>query len=254
MRIVSLVPSWTETLLKAQIQVVGRTRFCIHPAKQMTPIPIVGGTKEVSWDLVTDLKPDLVLFDKEENPLEMAEECPFPYMATHVTCLESLQRELAFLGERFQNAYLMQKSVQCLDIVEAPDRQWDPSSIPGQLEWVNTLPRPTDRVQYVIWKKPWMAAGSKTYIGSVLKKLGAKVVDADDGEKYPVLEDLSDKSLADCLYLFSSEPFPFHKKIQELRALNIPGVVVDGELYSWFGVRSLDFLSRELGLEVDINI
>ena len=90
MRIVSMVPSWTETLLKAGVNVVGRTRYCIHPPKLITNIPIVGGTKDVSWDLVEDLKPDLVLLDQEENPLEMAEECPVPYFATHVNSIESL--------------------------------------------------------------------------------------------------------------------------------------------------------------------
>ena len=58
-----MVPSWTETLLRAGIPVVGRTRFCIHPADQVKNIPIVGGTKEVNWDIVQDLKPDLVLMD-----------------------------------------------------------------------------------------------------------------------------------------------------------------------------------------------
>src|SRR5690606_21904852 len=125
MRVVSMVPSWTETLLKAHVQVVGRTRFCIHPPKMITNIPIVGGTKDVSWDLVMDLKPDLVLLDQEENPLEMAEECPVPYLATHVSSLTALQSELARLGEHFENAALMELSVQCLDILEAPTPLWD---------------------------------------------------------------------------------------------------------------------------------
>ena len=253
MRIVSLVPSWTETLLKAQINVVGRTRFCLYPAQQITTIPVVGGTKDIAWDLVQDLKPDLVLMDREENPLEMAEECPIPYLATHVTSLETLQKELARLGEVFENPFLMEKSAQCLDIVEAPCKIWNPALVPGQIEWVRSAKSLNtegvlNRVQYIIWKKPWMGVGPQTYIGSVLKKLGADVVQVDD-EKYPVLEDLEESPEQNCLYLFSSEPFPFHKKIADLKALNVPAVVVDGEAYSWFGVRSLDFLSQQLGLK-----
>ncbi len=138
MRVVSMVPSWTETLLKAGVPVVGRTRFCIHPPKMITNIPIVGGTKDVSWELVEDLKPDLVLLDEEENPLEMAEECPVPYFSTHVSSLETLQKELVRLGEKFENPALIDMSVRCLDVIEAPPVKWNYQKIPGFLEWVKS--------------------------------------------------------------------------------------------------------------------
>ncbi|WP_253696860.1 helical backbone metal receptor [Bdellovibrio sp. HCB117] len=241
MRVVSMVPSWTETLLRAGVNVVGRTRFCIHPPKMITNIPIVGGTKEVSWDLVMDLKPDLVLLDQEENPLEMAEECPVPYLATHVSSLSSLQSELSRLGEHFENAALMEWSVKCLDIVEAPARQWDFQKIPDFLEWVKPPSRSYDKVMYMIWKKPWMGVTRETYIGSVLEKLGATLVEFPEGEKYPVIDE---EEMKDAFFLFSSEPFPFHKKIAELKELGIEGAVVNGESYSWFGIRSLEFLEK----------
>ncbi len=41
-----MVPSWTETLLEAGVEVVGRTHFCIHPASLALR---VGGTK--NWKL-----------------------------------------------------------------------------------------------------------------------------------------------------------------------------------------------------------
>ncbi|WP_232469250.1 helical backbone metal receptor [Bdellovibrio bacteriovorus] len=241
MRVVSMVPSWTETLLKAGVQVVGRTRFCIHPPKQITNIPIVGGTKDVSWDLVVDLKPDLVLLDQEENPLEMAEECPVPYLATHVHSLASLQKELARLGEHFENPQLMEMSVEALDLVEAAPLKWDLQKIPGFLEWVRPPGKSYDEVLYLIWKKPWMSVSRETYIGSVLEKLGARVAEFPEGEKYPVVE-LED--FKNAFYLFSSEPFPFQKKIGDLKALDIDGAIVNGESYSWFGVRSIEFLKE----------
>lgn len=245
MRVVSMVPSWTETLLRANVNVVGRTRFCIHPPQKITNIPIVGGTKEVSWDLVMDLKPDLVLLDQEENPLEMAEECPVPYLATHVSSVETLQKELARLGEHFENADLMELSVQCLDVLEAPKPNWDFNKIPAFQEWVRPPSRPYDNVAYMIWKKPWMSVSRETYIGSVLEKLGARLVSFPDGDKYPVIEI---EDLYDSFFLFSSEPFPFQKKIAELKSLDLEGAIVDGESYSWFGVRSIEFLRRNLGL------
>lgn len=246
MRVVSMVPSWTETLLRAGIDVVGRTRFCIHPPQLITNIPVVGGTKEVDWNLVVDLKPDLVLLDEEENPLAMAEECPVPYLATHVYSLESLQKELARLGEHFENSTLMEMSVQCLDIIEAPNKSWDFKNIPAFMEWVKLPIKNYERIVYVIWKKPWMAVSRETYIGSVLKKLGAELVEFPDGEKYPVIEIEDHK---DCFFLFSSEPFPFHKRVADLKALDIQGAVVDGECYSWFGKRSLEFLLEQLKLK-----
>jgi ABC-type Fe3+-hydroxamate transport system substrate-binding protein len=246
MRVVSMVPSWTETLLKAGVQVVGRTRFCIHPPKLITNVPIVGGTKEVSWDLVMDLKPDLVLLDQEENPLEMAEECPLPYLATHVTSLETLQKELVRLGDHFKNPTLIENAVLALDILEAPVPAWNQKKIPGFMEWVKTPTENYEEVLYMIWKKPWMTVTKETYIGSVLQKLGAKLVEFPEGEKYPVLEEMEHFQKA--LLLFSSEPFPFEKKIAELKNEALEGAIVNGEDFSWFGVRSLEFLKRELGI------
>ncbi|MGZ3773093.1 MAG: helical backbone metal receptor [Pseudobdellovibrionaceae bacterium] len=243
MRVVSMVPSWTETLLRAGVQVVGRTRFCVHPPKMITNIPVVGGTKEVFWDLVIDLKPDLVLLDKEENPLEMAEQCPLPYLATHVSSLEDLQKELVILGEHFQNSSLMQMAVKCLDILEAPKPQWNQQKIPGFLEWVKIPSKEYQRVAYMIWKKPWMTVSRETYIGSVLEKLGAELLMFPEGEKYPLIEV---EECTDTLLLFSSEPYPFQKKISELKELGFEGAIVDGESYSWFGIRSLDFLYENL--------
>ncbi len=243
MRVVSMVPSWTETLLKAGINVVGRTRYCIHPPKQITNIPIVGGTKDVSWDLVADLKPDLVLLDQEENPLEMAEECPVPYLATHVNSIESLQKELVRLGEYFENAHLLELSVQCLDILEAPTPKWDSKKIPGFLEWVKVPSGSAHKVVYLIWRKPWMAANKETYIGSVLKKLGAEIVAFPEDDKYPVLEI---EDFPEALFLFSSEPYPFAKKMSDIKSLGVDGAIVNGESYSWFGERSIEFLKKEL--------
>jgi hypothetical protein len=242
MRIVSMVPSWTETLLRAGIPLVGRTRFCVNPANLVENIPVVGGTKEVKWDLVEALKPDLILLDKEENPLEMAELSPCRYLATHVHSLESLQFEMQRLGNEFGSSLLVSWSLQLQSILDQGPLRWNEEEIPGFMEWVITPMRPGPRaVLYVIWKKPWMAVGQNTFIGSMLKQLGAEVLQFIDDEKYPVVE-ISD--FQESLILFSSEPYPFHLKLQELREEGLAGAIVDGESYSWFGIRSLEFLQR----------
>lgn len=241
-----MVPSWTETLLRAGIPVVGRTRFCIHPAEAVKTIPVVGGTKEVKWEIVQDLKPDLILLDREENPLEMAEESPFPYLATHVHSLASLQFELQRLGTEFQNEQLTRWSLQLQELLDRGPLRWSEESIPGMLQWVTSPMRAGARpVIYVIWKKPWMAVGRSTFIGSVLSQLGAEVVRFLDDEKYPVIEI---EDFKEALILYSSEPYPFHKKVDELRKEKLSGAIVDGECYSWFGIRCLEFLKKCYGI------
>ena len=85
-----------------------------------------------------------------------------------------------------------------------------------------------------------MAAGPDTYIGSVLKYLGAEMIDfLEDENKYPVVDI---ETYRDCFFLFSSEPYPFDKKQEELRELGLSGCIVDGESYSWFGIRGIRFL------------
>ena len=242
MRIVSMVPSWTETLLLAGVHVVGRTRFCVHPAESVHNIPIVGGTKDVKWDLVADLKPDIILLDQEENPLEMAEESPCRVLATHVHSLETLQFELQRLGAEFRNPQLVSWSLQLQSILDRGPLEWNEDVIPALIEWVISPMRPGPRpVLYVIWKRPWMVVGPNTYIGSVLTQLGAQVLHFLDDEKYPVIEI---EDFKDALILFSSEPFPFREKVEELRRDGLTGAVVNGESYSWFGIRSLEFLKR----------
>lgn len=68
MRLISLVPSWNETLIECGLNVVGRSRYCIHPEDRVRDIPIVGGTKDIRWDRVREARPDLLVLDREENP------------------------------------------------------------------------------------------------------------------------------------------------------------------------------------------
>lgn len=239
MRIISMVPSWTETLVEAGLQVVGRTRYCIHPKKQVAEIPIVGGTKEIDWDLVYTLAPDLILFDREENTLEMSEQCEIPQLVTHVTDLRALQFELERLGDTFKNAQLIEWSLELYDLLEQPNLTWDWNQIPGAEKKWGKMQGP---LIYVIWKKPWMAVSRKTFIGSMIEKLGGHLLQIEDENKYPVFE-VSD--YPEAFFLFSSEPYPFFQKENELRALGLSGALVNGESLSWYGIRALNFLKAE---------
>lgn len=244
MRVVSLVPSWTETLIECGVEVVGRTRYCIHPEAHVRSIPAVAGTKDWDWPAVLALKPDLLILDREENPKFMSEQGEVPYLATHVSGVSGMPNELATLAGRFQSERLWRLSERWRALLACPLRPaWDGTTeIPGLIEWGRKPDRKPSRIEYVIWKKPWMGVSGDTFIGSVLERCGLSV--PHHQAKYPEL-DLGDPST---LLLFSSEPFPFAKIFRSLDALGAPYALVDGEMFSWFGVRSLRFLERVHGI------
>ena len=106
MRVVSMVPSWTETLIEAGVDVVGRTRFCIHPSDKVKSIPVVGGTKDINWEKLKSIEFDLLLLDKEENPKEMAIEAQCAFVATHIKCCDDVISELRSLSVILKNQSL----------------------------------------------------------------------------------------------------------------------------------------------------
>ncbi len=118
MRVVSLVPSWTETLIEAGVDVIGRTRFCIHPSAQVQGIPVVGGTKDWKLAAIRELAPDLIILDQEENPKFMAEQSPAPYLSSHITKVESVSEALAQMAVRLRNPELIKLSVRWAEIVK----------------------------------------------------------------------------------------------------------------------------------------
>lgn len=243
MRVVSLVPSLTETLAECGVNLVGRTRFCVHPEEAMKHIPAIGGTKDLNEEKLAELKPDLLVVDREENLPWMAERAPCRVFVSHATSLDRMGTELRRLASEFtgEPRTQLEDLARRYDAVAAsPDLTWDFANIPGTLERLHE--GKSTHVEYIIWKKPWMKIGPGTYIHSVLQKLGAPL--PQTGGKYPTFE-MSEVS-ADAVLLFSSEPFPFATVKAELRALGRPAVLVDGEGYSWFGIRGLRFLETAL--------
>ena len=255
MKIVSMVPSWTETLLECGIEVVGRTRFCIHPQERVKAIPVVGGTKDVDWDKVRASGADLLLLDREENPKSFADEAPMPVLATHVTRVHDLPREIEKIVSATSSARLRELAERWRAVATPAREMKSWSEFPAVIQW---LKKPEDGVHplressfcYVIWRKPWMCVRQDTFIASMLEASGVTArcwPPAVGGEsaaaaKYPQfsLEDLPEN----CVLLFSSEPYPFHRKAKELLEIPFPAAIVDGESFSWFGLRSLRFLER----------
>jgi len=235
MRVVSLVPSWTETLLEAGVEVVGRTRFCLHPAAGVAGVAKVGGTKDWQWPKILALKPDLLLLDREENPKSMSEQNEIPYFATHVTSIHDMPGALRELGEILKKPVFNEWAEEWSQVLARPVK----SEMPGVLEWGRKPNFLINQVLYLIWKDPWMAVGPSTFIDSVLKHVGLNPVPLS--AKYPAV-DLEKFDRDKTLLLFSSEPYPFLKRREGLQDLGFPYAFVNGESFSWFGLRTLRFL------------
>lgn len=262
-KVVSLVPSWTETLLEAGVQVLGRTRFCIHPEKSISTLPVVGGTKDLKIEEILNIKPDFVLLDREENTKEMAEvlaENKIQLLITHVRDLKSLAKDLFLLGETLGSDKLSEWGYRAQYFANHPltkkkstreifqtlfeKKIFEDAVGRGTQDQDSFLP-----VTYLIWKKPWMCVREGTYIASLLEHLGFSIYAWPEFEKtktlYPELNLSKEKFESNpSFFLFSSEPFPFRKFKKEFDSFEFQGAIVDGECFSWFGVRSLRFLSE----------
>ena len=233
MKVVCLVPSWTETLIEAGIDVVGRTRFCIHPADKVKNIAVVGGTKNFNLQKILQLKPDIVILDKEENTIEMANvltEHSIRWFSTHVTNLRSCAEELLKLSEIFNhNTYLIKWSEQYLSLIQSKDYN---------LHFQNLKDL---KINYVIWKNPWMCVSKNTFIGSVIDKLGIQLHESSQNLNKKYFE-ISELDLKNAYCLFSTEPFPFEKEMKKLLNEGFKGELINGESISWFGLRNLKFM------------
>ena len=237
-RIVCLCPSLTETLVALGLQqrLLGRTRYCIHPAADLQAVAEVGGTKQIDIAALKGIQPDLIVAEKEENRREdvQAMSQHWPVYVCDIQNIEQALHSIECLGE------ITRTSLNAQSLV---------SDIRGAWSGLPTVQTPL-RVLYLIWRKPWMAAGQNTYIDAVLRRMGLVNVAADLSGRYPQIasEQLADLKVDLCL--LSSEPFPFVQKHREELADLMPGMsnrLVDGEMFSWYGARMLpaaDYLAR----------
>ena len=239
MKIISLVPSITETLFDFGLtadEVVGRTKFCIHPLDLVKKVEVIGGTKNLNIDKIRSLKPDLIIANKEENEKLQVEELMKDFKVW-VTDIETLEDNANFISE-------LGKVLNKEDL--AKDYNQKIASVFNQIKVSQTK-----RIAYLIWKNPYMTVGSDTFIHEVLQKLGFENL-FKNKKRYPEVS-VEELKRAD-LILLSSEPFPFQQKhIDELRKElpNIEIILVDGEAFSWFGTHlmKVDEYLKDLSLK-----
>jgi ABC-type hemin transport system substrate-binding protein len=215
-RVVSLVPSVTETLRAWGIDPVACTRFCEQP-----DLPHVGGTKDPTIDDIVELAPDLVVLDEEENRREDHDALVAAGLAVHVLAV----RDLAGLDHEMTG------------LADAVGARWEP--IGSRQE-----PTPTRRAWVPIWKRPWMALGEPTYGSAVLRALGATNVAAAHGA-YPEMDPGAARAAGADLVVAPSEPYPFAERHRaELAAAADDVRFIDGRDLLWWGTRTSGALAR----------
>ncbi len=222
MRVVSLVPSITEALFDLGLtenEVVGRTKFCIHPKEKVRDVKMIGGTKNLNLDNIRALNPDLIIANKEENTKEQIIELQkeFKVMVTAISTIED-------------NYYLLKNLGNLLGKTEAAQ-----NFNLKVYEIFERLPKVNKKCAYLIWNHPYMTIGKDTFIHEILTQLGFQNIFGQQ-RRYP---EVNVKDLQEADYIFlSTEPFPFSQKHVEELKTRLPKsniMLVDGEAFSWYG-------------------
>jgi ABC-type Fe3+-hydroxamate transport system substrate-binding protein len=225
-RIISLVPSQTELLVDLGLEdrIVGVTKFCVHPRHLRKSKTIIGGTKSYRFDVIENLKPDLIIGNKEENDQAGIEQLSKSYPVW------------------MSDIYNVKDSLRMISDLGAITRTWaSAADLVSKIEQkLTSEPIYRGTCVYLIWDNPKMAAGNNTFIDSMLSLAGFEnVIEAN---RYPEIPEERLVRLSPEFVLLSSEPFPFREshrlEIQKL-CPKAKVLLVDGEMFSWYGSRLL---------------
>lgn len=223
MKVISLVPSITEALFDLGLtenEVIGRTKFCIHPEEKVKNVEIIGGTKNLNIEKIRSLNPDLILVNKEENVKEQVEELMQDF------------KVIVYNTETIEDNYYLVKNLGLLF-----NKEDKAQSFNLKIYEVLNGAKINSKIKaaYLIWKNPYMTVGSDTFIHHILSEIGFENIFKTQ-TRYPEIQ-TGDLAEADVIML-SSEPFPFKEKhIKELKEFYPEKkiMIVDGEAFSWYG-------------------
>jgi len=239
-RVVSLVPSMTE--LWAEMNgietLIGRTKFCIHPNPQIKEVYKIGGTKNPRIDDIINLKPDLILANKEENEKSHIETLR-KFAPVYTSDIKTVTDNIS-MAKDFENLSAS-PNFGAHEILEAYQKL--------KTKTVNKT------AIYLIWKNPYMLAGGDTFINEMMTNVGFKNLFSNKS-RYPTISLNDIQKLNPEYILLSSEPYPFKSKdINELKKLNINSsiILVDGEAFSWYGSKILHSIDYLKALQNSIN-
>jgi ABC-type Fe3+-hydroxamate transport system substrate-binding protein len=228
MRIISIVPSQTELLFDLGLadRIIGVTKFCNHPSDQVRSKTKVGGTKQLNIERIRNLKPDLIIGNKEENERSQVEVLmqEFPVWMSDIANLSNALEMIQNVG------HITSTSEKARAITHEIQAAFD-QLVPPE----NKL-----KVAYLIWQGPLMTAGRGTFIDDMLHRCG--FINVTVQQRYPHVTSFNLQLANPDIVMLSSEPYPFKQKhIQNFEAM-LPGakiILVDGEMFSWYGGRLL---------------
>ncbi len=242
-RIISLVPSWTETLFAMGLgnEVVGITKFCVEPADAVASIQKIGGTKNPDLRTIAKLEPDFVIANAEENRREDVEKIREQGVAVFTTypktipgAVESILKLGTALARESEANAMAREIVRNVSVIEASVGVW--SKLPF-------------RVFCPIWKNPWMAFNADTYAHDVLRMLGFNNIFASAGERYPTTTLAEAIERKPDIVLLPDEPYEFKDRdVEELKKL-LPAplarrvMIVSGRDLHWYGVHMVKGLT-----------
>ncbi len=227
--IICLVPSITEFLYDAGLgeKIVGRTKFCVFEGHDYKKATIVGGTKQVHFDRIKELNPDIIIANKEENTKEIVQELEQDY-PVYVSSIQTIHGAISMMDDLGDILNVKPKVKGLIQDLNEKQISFHKKSYPDI------------KCIYLIWQKPYMSIGIDTFIYHMLQEMACTSVVRDF--RYPELsEDEIRNSSAEFIFL-SSEPFPFGEKHKtEIQALfpNKKVILVDGSYFSWYGSRLL---------------
>lgn len=228
-RIISTVPSQTELLYDLGLgdHVVGITAYCVHPKGWLQEKTIIGGTKNLNAKLIRELKPDLILANKEENVKEQIEKLAQD-IPVWLSDAESFDEGVDMIRQVGALCGKAKAAESLADTIEQKRKE-----IP---------PTPPLRTLYFIWKEPYMLAGTSTYIGKLTELSGLQNIAPQNDQRYPQIAFDQLQTLDPQLILLTSEPYSFTTQDAHTLAELFPNAlikIVDGEMFSWYGSRML---------------
>jgi ABC-type Fe3+-hydroxamate transport system substrate-binding protein len=202
----------------------------VHPHHLKKEKTIVGGTKEVHFDKIKALQPDIILCNKEENTLGMIEALE-QIAPVHISAIYTIEDCLELIG-MYGNIFSKESKANTI-IEKIKDKHEDFKAFINDKPYLKTA--------YFIWKKPWMVAANHTFIDEMLR-LNRFENYYEPLERYPEILLSEEKRESAALVLLSSEPYPFKETQKEDMRRYFPNakvLVVDGEPFSWYGSRLL---------------
>lgn len=238
MRIVSLVPSLTETVHDLGLggSLVGVTKFCVRPATARETAAVVGGTKDPSVEKILRLRPDLVLADEDENKPEHLADLHKAGLQVHVTRIATVAdvaRELRSIGLLLGHGHEAQK--YAAELQEAAAHIRSASAVFSPVGCF--VP---------VWKRPLMTIGARTYMSDLLRLSGGEnVFDDVHSKKYFEVDTDEVRQRQPDAILLPTEPYRFReadrRELSERFEVPLESVrLVDGQAFTWFGTRSLE--------------